>query len=107
MNTIFHIEVKIKKLNFSFVIFISQVGAFWSSHTWCKSARDSAELRKKYFGGLLDDSEDRVFGAFILGTYDNNRKKFHSTRSDIKTKIVRNRISQPSEEVETHWLENQ
>ena len=93
--------------NKSFENKFPQVGAFWSSHTWCKSARDSAELRKKYFGGLLDDSEDRVFGAFILGTYDNNRKKFHSSRSDIKTKIVRNRISQPSEEVETHWLENQ
>ena len=105
MNTILH--VKIINLNYNFAIFILQVGAFWSSHTWCKSARDSPELRKKYFGSLLDDPEDRVFGAFILGTYDNNRKKFHSSRSDIKTKIVRNRISQPSEEVETHWLENQ
>ncbi len=35
---------------------------FWSSHTWCKRARDSREMRN--FLNL--SGEDRVFGAFLL-----------------------------------------
>ena len=65
---------------------LNQVGAFWSSHTWCKAARDSPEIRKEWFGDLLLHSEDRVFGAFLLGKYDNN-KKYRSIRSEISSKI--------------------
>ena len=55
----------------------------------CKAARDSPEIRETYFGDLLEDSQDRVFGAFLLGKYDNT-KLYRSTRTDISTKIVRN-----------------
>jgi nitroreductase len=39
-------------------------GGFWSSHTWCRRARDSAAMRD-YLG--LADPEDRVLGAFVMG----------------------------------------
>ena len=32
---------------------MDHVGAFWSSHTWCKAARDSEEIRKEYFGDVF------------------------------------------------------
>ena len=66
---------------------LDHVGAFWSSHTWCKAARDSMELRKEYFGDLLPDSEDRVFGALVLGKYPEG-KKYRSTRTEMSTKVV-------------------
>lgn len=66
---------------------LDHVGAFWSSHTWCKAARDSSELRKEYFGDLLPDSEDRVFGALVLGKYPEG-KKYRSTRTEMSTKVV-------------------
>ena len=28
---------------------MNHIGAFWSSHTWCKSARDSMEIREVRF----------------------------------------------------------
>ena len=68
---------------------LNQVGGFWSSHTWCQAARDSAEIRKKWFGDLLLDPEDRVFGAFLLGKYDDS-KQYRSTRTSIASKIIKN-----------------
>jgi len=59
-----------------------EVGGFWSSHTWCKHARDSAEMRQ-YLG--LED-EDRVFGAFVIGKYD-TKKVFKSKRGDWREKV--------------------
>jgi len=58
-------------------------GGFWSSHTWCKHARDSKEF-KEYLGL---ESEDRVFGAFILGKVAPG-KKFKSTRGKWEDKIT-------------------
>ena len=43
---------------------IPGAAGFWSSHTWCRRARDGAELRE-YLG--LADPEDRVLGAFVMG----------------------------------------
>ena len=63
------------------------VGGFWSSHTWCRHARDSQEI-KKHFGGLMEDPEDRVLGAFVLGKFVEG-KSFRSTRSDIKLKCCK------------------
>ena len=45
------------------------------------------EMKQKYFNGLLPDQEDKVFGAFVLGKYPKG-KQFHSTRTDIASKIV-------------------
>ena len=59
------------------------VAGFWSSHTWCKRARDSVEMRK-YLN--LACNEDRVFGAFLLGRYDSN-KRFRSSRKSIWDKV--------------------
>lgn len=67
---------------------MTNVGGFWSSHTWCKAARDSSELRKAYFGHLLPDPDDRVFGAFVLGKYPEG-KEYRSSRTDIASKTVR------------------
>ena len=44
---------------------MSNVGVFWSSHTWAKEARDSKEM-KAY---LNFDEEDRVMGALVVGRY--------------------------------------
>lgn len=66
---------------------LDRVGGFWSSHTWCREARDSPEIRRKYFGELLDDPEDRVFGAFVLGKYPQG-KTFTSTRSAMSNKVI-------------------
>lgn len=65
---------------------LDHIGGFWSSHTWCKHARDSAELRNAYFGDLLPDPEDRIFGAFVLGRYPKN-KQYRSSRTKISSKI--------------------
>lgn len=58
------------------------VAGFWSSHTWCKHARDSVDMLEHL--GL--DTEDRVFGAFVLGKYDTT-KKFRSKRGDWREKV--------------------
>lgn len=66
---------------------LENVAAFWSSHTWCKHARDSYQIKTEFFQGLLNDPEDRVLGAFLLGKYSPD-KKFRSTRGDITDKTV-------------------
>lgn len=66
---------------------LENVGAFWSSHTWCKAARDSEELRNAYFDHLLPDPDDRVFGALVLGKYPPG-KQYRSTRTNISEKII-------------------
>jgi len=65
---------------------MDNIGGFWSSHTWCKEARDSSEFREEYFGSLLPDADDRVFGAFVLGKYPAG-KKYTSARTSIDSKI--------------------
>jgi len=64
---------------------IPQAGGFWSSHTWCKDARDSAEMRE-YLG--LSDPEDRVFGAFVMGRVEGDMSRFRSKRGDWREKVV-------------------
>ena len=64
---------------------LERVGGYWSSLNWCRYARDSQELKQNYFDDLLDDPEDRIFGAFVLGKYEDG-KTFRSVRSDIKLK---------------------
>ena len=63
---------------------MGDIAGFWSSHTWCKRARDSAEMRTFL---SLDCDEDRVFGAFVLGRYDSNKKQFRSNRKPIMEKV--------------------
>jgi len=58
-------------------------GGFWSSHTWCKHARESKQF-KEYLG--LEE-EDRVFGAFIIGKVTPG-KTFKSTRNAWQTKVT-------------------
>ena len=55
-----------------------RLGAFWSSHTWCKDARDSDEM-KDY---LNMDLEDKLLGAFVFGEIEESQK-FKSTRRPI------------------------
>eukprot|EP00088_Acartia_fossae_P070825 TRINITY_DN9575_c0_g1_i2.p1 TRINITY_DN9575_c0_g1~~TRINITY_DN9575_c0_g1_i2.p1 ORF type:complete len:286 (+),score=45.62 TRINITY_DN9575_c0_g1_i2:65-859(+) len=57
-------------------------GGYWSSHTWCKHARDSKQF-KEYLGL---EPEDRVFGAFILGKVTPG-KTFKSTRGKWQDKV--------------------
>ena len=59
------------------------LAGFWSSHTWCKRARDSEEMRE-YLN--LTSEEDRVFGAFLIGRYD-PKKRFRSSRKPIADKV--------------------
>ena len=65
---------------------LNGVGGYWSSQLWAESALNSQEFREKYFGDLLNDSEDQVFGAFVLGKYDDSQQ-YQSVRSDIQSKI--------------------
>ena len=65
---------------------MNSIGGYWSSLTWCRAANDSQELRKRYFGNLLLDPEDRTFGAFVFGKYDCG-KQYRSTRTEISSKI--------------------
>ena len=58
------------------------LAGFWSSHTWCKCARDSKEF-KEY---LNLDEEDRSFGALVLGHVD-DMSKFKSARGSIDQKV--------------------
>jgi len=69
--------------NFHLMAAALGLGAFWSSHTWCREARDSKEMRQRMG---LDDEEDRVFGCFTLGRYDQSRK-FKSARSAVSAKV--------------------
>jgi len=62
---------------------IPGTGGFWSSHTWCREARDSQQLRD-YMG--LTDPEDRLFGAFVMGRVDTN-KSFKGRREDWRGKV--------------------
>ena len=64
---------------------VSSKYAFDDNITWCRLASDSQELKQNYFEDLLDDPEDRIFGAFVLGKYEEG-KTFRSVRSDIKLK---------------------
>ena len=67
---------------------MGDIAGFWSSHTWCKRARDSEEMRTFL---SLSGEEDRVFGAFLLGRYDPKEKKFRSARTSIWDKVeIRN-----------------
>jgi len=61
---------------------IEGASGFWSSHTWCRRARDSSEWRE-YMG--LEDPEDRVLGAFVMGRVVQG-KVFRSKRDDWKEK---------------------
>ena len=61
---------------------LDDVGVLWSSHTWCKHARDSKELKKKF--GFED--EDRILGALTVGRHAKGRK-FTSTRGNIQHKV--------------------
>lgn len=63
---------------------VEGAGGFWSSHTWCRRARDSGEMRD-HLG--LGDSEDRVLGAFVMGRVKEG-KTFKSRRDDWRTKTV-------------------
>ena len=64
---------------------MNDIAGFWSSHTWCKRARDSEEMRSFLH---LSGEEDRVFGAFLLGRYDTKHKrKFRSSRTPIWDKV--------------------
>jgi len=58
-------------------------GGYWSSHTWCNQARDSLQF-KEYLGL---ESDDRVFGAFMLGKVAPG-KTFRSSRADWRTKVT-------------------
>jgi len=63
---------------------IPDLGGFWSSHTWCRSWRDSAAMRE--FCGL-EDEEDRVFGAMVIGRVDSD-KSFRGHRRDVSEKVI-------------------
>jgi len=57
------------------------VGGFWSSHTWCKRARDSKEMAD-YLG--LEEG-GRHLGAFLVGKVTGGN--FKSKRSDWREKV--------------------
>ena len=44
-------------------------------------------MKQKYFGNLLPDKEDKIFGAFVLGKYSEG-KSYRSTRVDIASKVI-------------------
>jgi len=62
---------------------MEDIAGFWTSHTWCKRARDSKEMRNLM---NLDNEEDKVLGAFLLGRYD-TKKQFRSNRNSIWQKV--------------------
>ena len=63
---------------------VPDLGGFWSSHTWCRSFRDSAAMRE--FCGL-EDEEDRVFGCMVIGRVDSD-KSFKGHRRDLSEKVI-------------------
>jgi len=60
------------------------LAGYWSSHTWCRSFRDSGAMRE-YCG--LKDAEDRVFGCFVIGKVEGD-KTFKGHRRDVKEKVI-------------------
>ncbi len=60
------------------------LGVFWSSHTWCKDARDSVEY-KSAFGF---DEEDKLMGAITIGRVREGAK-VKSTRNPVAEKVQR------------------
>lgn len=63
------------------------IGGFWSSHTWCRRARDSAQFKKWALDLTGDD--DRAFGAFVIGKVDPvTKEKIRSSREPIKDKVI-------------------
>jgi len=60
------------------------MGGFWSSHTWCRSFRDG-EVMRQFCG--LEDHEDRVFGAFVVGRVEQS-KTFKGHRRDVEEKVT-------------------
>jgi len=60
------------------------LAGFWSSHTWCRRFRDSSAMRE--FCGLTE-SEDRVFGCFVLGK-SKQGKLLKGTRRDWRDKVT-------------------
>lgn len=76
---------------------IPGTGGFWSSHTWCRAARDSAEMRQ-FLG--LSDAEDRVFGAFIMGKVEGDMNRFKSNRGDWRDKVQWRVDEEEEEDVE-------
>ena len=63
---------------------IEGAGGFWSSHTFCKRARDSQVMRD-FLG--MKDKEDRVLGAFLMGKVLPG-KKFRGHRRDLMEKVT-------------------
>jgi len=62
------------------------IGGFWSSHTWCKRARDS-KVYREWLG--LNGEEDRAFGAFVVGKVDpETRVKIKSARQPWQDKVT-------------------
>ena len=59
-------------------------GGFWSSHTFCKQARDS-QMMKDFVGSKNKD--DRVLGAFIMGKVE-AEQKFKGSRRDWREKVT-------------------
>jgi len=62
---------------------IEGAGGFWSSHTWCRMFRDSQAMRD-YLG--MEDQEDRVLGAFLIGKVQAG-KTFKGKRRDWMEKV--------------------
>ena len=65
------------------------VAAFWSSHTFCKHARDSPEM--KSFLNVADDEKGPIkhLGAFLVGKIDpKKRASIKSARYDINDKVT-------------------
>lgn len=62
---------------------IERAAGFWSSHTWCRLFRDSQEMRD-FLG--MEDKEDRVLGAFVMGKVPEG-KTFKGKRRDWMEKI--------------------
>ena len=60
------------------------LGGYWCSLNWARSFRDGAAMRA-YCG--LEDEEDRVLGAFILGKVEPG-KTFKGHRTDIGGKVI-------------------
>jgi len=63
---------------------MGDVGGFWSSHTWCRHARDSGAMRKHL---KLSNDGDRVFGAFCIGKYDVEKTEYKSRREELTEKM--------------------
>ncbi len=58
------------------------LGLFWSSHTWCKDARDGRELK----AALGLEEEDKVLGALTIGR-PRVGVRVRSTRAPIEERV--------------------